>query len=100
MTRCQIFSFLAGKGAVVYIKDHGDGRRIYVYPGEWFGIFLRCNRIADTDGLDAGKGENVAGLGGIHLLFLQSVKSVKGGKSDTGSDRIFAAKGIGLIHRE
>ena len=100
MTCRQILSFPAGKGTVVDIKDHGDCRRIYKYPGKRHGIVLRCNRIADTDGLDAGNSDDITGLDDIHLFFLQTVKRIKGGKPDTWCDRIFSAKGICMIHRE
>ena len=71
------FALLASKGAVVYIKYHGQSGLVNFDALQRLRIILVSDGFTDFSILQAHQGHDVAGLGLVHLNALQALISIK-----------------------
>ena len=71
----QEFSFLAGEGRIVHPEGHADRGFVDSQGGQGFRCAAVAQGIGNLQVLDAGDGDDVAGLRGFDLDALQAVET-------------------------
>ena len=98
MARGEEFPFAAREGPAVHVVDHGDGGLVDPDAGQGLRVIKRGNRVADTDVLHAGDGDDIAGLDPIDGLLLESVEGIEGREFYARDILVRAAEGVGPVH--
>ena len=77
MTGGDEFSFLPGKGTVIYQKIHRNSRLRNLLERNWIWIFRRTKGVSDVDICNTGNGYNRADTCLFNLYFIKSIKFIK-----------------------
>jgi len=77
MAWSEKFTFFAGEGTVVDIKNHRYSWLIDQQTGQRLWRYKRRNCIANSDIFHSGQSNNISGLSDSYRFFCQTIKSIK-----------------------